>query len=91
MNKRIERKEAWIRIFVAIVTGIVLSVWKCLIGILAVVHWFVVVFTGKRNREIAEFCEYWNTTLYKFVKYITFVSNERPFPFTKLDRVSAFK
>jgi hypothetical protein len=49
------------------------------------------VFTGKRKREIAEFCEYFNTTVYKLTRYITFVSNERPFPFTKLDRMSAFK
>jgi lysylphosphatidylglycerol synthetase-like protein (DUF2156 family) len=91
MNKRIERKEAWIRIFVVIITGIVLSIWKTLIWILSVVHWFIVVFTGKRKREIAEFCEYFNTTVYKLTKYMTFVSNERPFPFTKLDRMSAFK
>jgi hypothetical protein len=91
MNKRIERKEAWFRIIVAIVTCIILSVWKTLIGILSVIHWFVVVFTGKRKRELAEFCEYWNSTLYKFSRYMTFVSNERPFPFTKLDRMSAFK
>jgi len=91
MNKRVERKEAWIRIIVAIVTGIILSVWKCLIGILSIVHWFIVVFTGKRKREIAEFCEYFNTTVYKLTRYLTFVSNERPFPFTKLDRMSAFK
>jgi hypothetical protein len=91
MTKRGERKEAWFRIIVAIVTGIILSVWKGLIGVLAIIHWFIVVFTGKRKRELAEFCEYWNSTLYKFVRYINFVSNERPFPFTKLDRMSAFK
>ena len=91
MNKRVERKEAWLRIIVGIITGIILNLWKGLIGILAVIHWFIVVFTGKRNREIAEFSEYWNSTLYKFVRYMNFVSNEKPFPFTKLERMSGFK
>jgi len=89
--KKSERKEAWFRIIVAIVSGIILNVWKILIIILGIINWFIVVFSGKRNRELAEFCEYWNTELYKFIRYLTFVSNERPFPFTSMQRMSKFK
>lgn len=85
-----ERKEAWFRIIVAIVTGIILELWRALIGILAVVNWFIVVFSGKRNRELAEFSESFNTELYRFSRYLTFVSNERPFPFTEMKRMSKF-
>jgi hypothetical protein len=86
-----ERKEAWFRIIVGIVTGIVIAVWKSLIGIIAVINWFLVVFSGKRNKELAEFSEYFNTELYRFSKYLTFVSNERPFPFTPMKRISKFQ
>lgn len=88
MNK--ERKEALIRILVAIVAGIILSIWRSLIGILAIVNWFIVIFTAKRNKELAEFSEYFNTEAYKFVRYLTFVSNKRPFPFSSLERMSKF-
>jgi hypothetical protein len=91
MKKMTERKEAWFRILVGIVSGIILHVWKILIGMLAIVNWFIVVFTGKRNRELADFSEYWNTELYKYGRYLTFVSNERPFPFTPMERMSKFK
>ncbi len=90
MSKKSERKEAWFRILVLIVTGIILGVWKALIGILALINWVIVVFTGKRNRGLAGFCEYWNTEMYKFIRYMTFVSNKRPFPFSKMERISKF-
>ncbi len=85
-----ERKEALFRIVVGIITGIILNVWKGLIAILGIIHWLIVIFNGKRNKSIAEFSEYFNTELYKFVRYMTFVSNERPFPFTHLERISKF-
>lgn len=88
MAKINERKEAWFRIVVLIISGIILSVFSKLVWILSVINWFIVVFSGKRNKELAEFCEYWNTEKYKFIRYLTFVSNKRPFPFSKMERIS---
>lgn len=81
-----ERIEALMRIVVLIITGIILSFWKVLIQILAVVHWFIAMITGERNKDIAEFCEIWNTQVYVFLRYVTFVSNTRPFPFGALKK-----
>lgn len=86
-----ERKEAWFRILVLIVTGIVLVLWRHLVFVLVIVNWFIAVFSGERNKDIAEFCEYWNTEVYKYVHYITFMSNERPFPFSKMQKIGKFK
>ena len=91
MAKLSERKEAGFRIIVLIVSGVILGVWKALISILAIVNWFIVIFSGKRNKELADFCEYWNTEIYKFVRYMTFVSNKRPFPFSSMERISKFE
>lgn len=91
MIKISERKEAWFRIIVLIITGVILYVLGYLTLILAIINWVIVVFSGKRNREIAEFCEYFNTEIYKYYRYLTFVSNERPFPFTDISRMSKFK
>ena len=91
MIKISERKEAWFRIIVLIITGVILYVLGYLTLILAIINWVIVVFSGKRNREIAEFCEYFNTEIYKYYRYLTLVSNERPFPFTDISRMSKFK
>jgi len=90
-KKGIERREAWFRILVLIISGIILSVWQILIKILVIISWFIAVISGKRNKELAEFCEYWNTQVYIFSRYITFVTNERPFPFTHLKKMSKFQ
>tara|TARA_Y100000310_G_scaffold318477_1_gene372599 strand:+ start:21 stop:293 length:273 start_codon:yes stop_codon:yes gene_type:complete len=81
-----ERIEALMRILVLIVTGIIMGIWKILIQVLSVIHWLIVIITGKRNKDIAQFCEIWTTQLYTFIKYLTFVSNKRPFPFSKLEK-----
>ena len=87
-----ERIEALMRIVVGIVSGIILGLWKALVQVLAVVNWIVVIITGERNKGMADFCEIWNTQVYIFLRYMTFVTNERPFPFENLDKnMSKFK
>jgi len=87
-----ERKEAWIRIVILIVSGIILYLWRILVIVLAIINWFIVMFTKRRNKDIADFCETWNTQFYVFTRYITFVTNERPFPFKSMAvNISKFK
>lgn len=80
-----ERTEALMRIVVGIVSGIILGLWRGLIQILGIVHWFIVIISGKRQEGIAEFSEIWNSQIYVFLRYMTFVSNKRPFPFSVLE------
>jgi Domain of unknown function (DUF4389) len=92
MVKKInEKKEAWIRIIIGIISEIILNVWQWLVIILSVINWFIVVFTGKKNKDLAEFSEYWNFESYKLTRYMTFVSNKRPFPFSKIEKMSKFQ
>lgn len=81
-----ERKELFMKILVTIVTGIIIGVWRLLIAAFFIFNFFYVLFTGKRHREVAAMSEIWNTQLYYFIRYLIFVSNERPFPFTKLKK-----
>ncbi|MCK9595744.1 DUF4389 domain-containing protein [Candidatus Pacearchaeota archaeon] len=90
MGKTNEKREAWFRIIVAIISGIILGIWRYLVAVLAIINWLITIFSGKRNSELAMFCEYWNTEAYKFMRYLTFVSNKRPFPFTNMERISKF-
>ena len=87
IKKKTERKEAWMRVLVAIVTGIILCVWGTLIKIFIIFNWIYAIFAGKRSKDMAELSEIWNTQLYDFVRYITFVTNKRPFPFSSLKPV----
>lgn len=90
-RKRSERKELLWRFLIGIVSGIVLGVWKILVFVLAIIQWFVILFTNKRDKDLANFCEYWNSEVYRYLKYLTGVTNERPFPFMSLKRLSKFE
>ena len=81
-----ERGEAWMRIVVFIVSGIVLGIWRYFIIVLFIINWFYTVFNGKRMKELARLSEIWNTQMYVFLRYVTFVTNERPFPFENLTK-----
>jgi len=87
----VERKEAWMRIVVGIVSGIILGIWRWLVIILAVVNWFVVLFSGRRDKGLADFCEFWNSEMYRYLRYMTFATNVRPFPFSEMVRLGKFE
>ena len=84
MNK--ERKEAWMRIIVLIVSGIVLVVWRYFVFILGIINFFYTLFKAKRMKSLAEMSEIWNTQWYVFNRYMIFQSNFRPFPFKKIQK-----
>ena len=87
-----ERKEILMRVIVAIVSGIILGIWRYFIFVIGVVNWIYTLFTGKRIKEISNLSEIWNTQIYIFLRYMTLVSNERPFPFRNLTKsISKFK
>ena len=81
-----ERKEALMRIFVGIVTGIILGVWRALIFVFVIMNWIYVLFADKRLKEFAVLSEIWNTQMYTYIRYMVFLTNQRPFPFNKLER-----
>lgn len=81
-----ERKEALMRIVVLVITGIILTAWRYLVLVLMIFNFVFVLFTKKRIKDFADMCEVWNTQWYVFQRYMFFVSNDRPFPFNKLEK-----
>ena len=53
-NMSERKKEAWMRIVVGIVSGIIIGLWKVVVEVISVFHWFYVLFSGKRSKRIAE-------------------------------------
>src|SRR5688572_26655025 len=84
IKKFSQRKETLMRIIVCLVSGIILVVWRYLIALFIIINFVYSLFTAKRLKELANLSEIWNTQWYTFQKYMTFVTNVRPFPFTKL-------
>ena len=86
-KKKSGRGEVWMRIPVLIISGIILSVWKWLIYLFILINFVYGIFSGKKIKEISNLSGIWNIQVYYFLRYITFVANERPFPFEKLKKI----
>ncbi|MDP3880606.1 MAG: DUF4389 domain-containing protein [bacterium] len=80
-KESIERKEAIMRILVAIVSGIIIELWGIVVQFMGLINWLNALINGKRSKVMANFCEMWNTQRYDYVRYITGHTNKRPFPF----------
>ena len=70
-----ERIEALMRIVVGLVTGIILGLWKALIQAVGLINFLITLITGKRNKQLADFSEIWNTQMYPLLRYMSFFSN----------------
>ena len=81
-----ERTEALMRIVVGIISGIILGLWKVIVQVVAVIHWLYILVYDKKNKDLAKFCNMWVTFAYNFVRYMTFTTNKRPFPFNSLGK-----
>ena len=84
--KEPETKEVWMRIPIFIVSGIILEVWGFFILCFVIAQFILILVEKKRNKELLRMCNTYLIQLYCFVKYIAFLSEERPFPFRDLKK-----
>jgi hypothetical protein len=82
MNK----KELWMRIPVFILSGIILHVWGFFVLIFSLAQLVLLLIDGKKEKEFTHISSMFSNQIYTFFKYITFLSDERPFPFSKMKK-----
>jgi hypothetical protein len=87
-----ERSESLMRIVVGVISGIIFYLWTYAIGAFILVNFFYTLIKGQRSKDVANLCEIYNSQIYSFWKYMTFVSNKRPFPFENMTKnISKFE
>ena len=67
-----------IRIILAIPHLIIVQVWNNAVEIVAVIHWFIQVFTGKRNRSLFDFSNRWLGYASRTYGYLGLLFDEYP-------------
>lgn len=81
----VSKKEVWMRIPIGIVSGVILKVWSCFVFVFALVQ-FILLLLDKKEKEFSNMFSLFAEQVYCFFKYITFISEEKPFPFSELKR-----
>lgn len=81
-----DRKDTLMRIPIFIVSGIILYVWGFFILCFALIQLILILSKNKRNKELLRMSDVYLVQLYIFVRYITFLSYTKPFPFEELKK-----
>ena len=76
------RQAVWIRGLFMILFMIIGNVAAWLIAAVAVFQFLFVIITGKQNPQLASFAGGLSRFVYQIAKFLTFGTEEKPFPFT---------
>lgn len=77
----IKARSIWLRLFFMLVVTLLYSVSRVVVGAVVVVQFFWVLLTGETNQKLLSLGQSLATYTYQIVRYLTFNTQERPFPF----------
>ena len=79
-----ERTELVVRLVVLLVCSILFYFWNILIFVIFIINMVITLIKGAPNKNLIKFSQIWLSEITRALKYLLFISNERPFPFTEL-------
>lgn len=81
LRNNLKSKSIWMRLLFMLVITFLYSVSRIIVGAVVVVQFFWVLFTGKTNQKLQVFGKSLATYTNQIILYLTFNTEERPFPF----------
>jgi len=90
LEENIKSRSTWLRLFFMLVMLLLWGVSRAVIGAVVLVQFFWVLFTGETNPALRHLGRQLATYSLEIILYLTFNTEERPFPFD-LDWPSATK
>jgi len=82
VKENVKNVDVWIRGLFIIVFGVILYFLFMIIWLLVVFQFLTKVFTGNLNDQLSNFSKGLTRYAFQILNYITFQSEERPFPFS---------
>lgn len=73
--------STWLRLLFMVVLAFIYGVAEVVVGAVVVLQFLWLLFTGAKNPRLLEFGQSLSTYLYEIVRYLTFNTETRPFPF----------
>jgi hypothetical protein len=76
------RKETWVRLLYVLLFVILYGVAEAVLGVIVIVQFGFKLITHETNDNLLNFSTGLNKYIYKILQFMTFNSNEKPFPFS---------
>ncbi len=77
----VKKQSIWLRLFFMLVISFLYGISRVVTGAVVIIQFFWVLFTGEVNENIQQFGQRLATYTYQIIRYLTFNTEERPFPF----------
>ncbi len=81
VKTNVRESGTWWRLLWIILFAFIYSVAEVVVVAVVVLQFGFVLFTGRRHVKLLEFGESLSEFIYQILQYVTFNSDDRPFPF----------
>jgi hypothetical protein len=78
------RGATWLRGLMMLLFWVLYGIAEIVVGVVVLLQFLIVLFTGERNDRLVRFGERVSLYIYDVLRFVTFNSEERPFPFSDL-------
>jgi len=82
LKENVSNTNTWGRALFMILFGIIYSVAEVVLVAVIVIQFFFVLFTSEKNERLLRFGKELSTFIYQVFLFLTFNTEEKPFPFT---------
>jgi hypothetical protein len=81
VKTNVTKGETWMRLVYMVLFAIVLNVAEVVVAVIAVVQFVSKLFSGQINQQLAEFGEGLSIYFRQIIAFLTFRTDDKPFPF----------
>ena len=81
IEENLKSRTTWLRLLFMCIFGLLVSLAGMIGTVVVVIGFFWVLFTGEVNRELREVGQAIATYIYEIIRYLTFNTDNKPFPF----------
>jgi Flp pilus assembly protein TadB len=81
MKENVTDSHVWMRLLFMLLFAFIYSVAEVVLMAVVTFQFLAVLFTSDKNERLLDFGRQLSTFIYQMLRYLTFNSEERPFPF----------
>jgi hypothetical protein len=81
IEENIKSRSTWLRLVFMFVFYVIATLTGAVASVVVVLGFLWVLFTGEKNRQLQQAGQAVAAYLYEIIRYLTFNTDEKPFPF----------
>jgi len=81
VKENVKSRNTWLRLFYMILFGLIMGLAEFVLVFVVIIQFFTVLLSGERNDKLLAFGADLACYVYDIWRYLSFVTEEQPFPF----------